>query len=90
MYSVCLPILVKKFLLSWIEHMRSKLIEPEKAVIRNSTGFLNVIEKKSSVILYHGSIAILVIIKATPNAMQIVVFILTDFPNNIFLINMPQ
>lgn len=70
--------------------MRSKLVEPEKAVIRNSTGFLKVIEKKSSVMLYHGSITILVITKATPNAMQIVVFVLIDFSNTTFLINMPQ
>lgn len=89
MYNVCLPISVKKLFLSCVEHKISKQIEPENAVIRNRPGFLNVIEKTSSVISYRDIITIFVMIKMSAVPMQIADFVLTDFPNIIFLISVP-
>lgn len=89
MYNVCLPISVNMLFLSCVEHKISKQIEPENAVIRNKIGFLNVIEKTSSVISYRGNITIFVITKTSPVPMQIADFALTDFPNIIFLISIP-
>ena len=78
MYNVCLPISVNKLFLSCVEHKISKQIEPENAVIKNRIGFLNVIEKKPSVISYRGIITIFVITKASPVPMQIANFILSN------------
>ena len=89
MYNVCLPISVNKLFLFCVEHKISKQIEPENAVIRNNIGFLNVIEKTSSVISYRASITMFVITKTSPVPMQIAAFALTDFPNIIFLISIP-